>query len=135
MSDKDDFWQQRLSAEQYEILRRAQTEPSHTGRLLHHKQPGTYLCGACEEPLFQSEHKFDSGSGWPSFYQTINRQAIESRSDDALGLLRTEILCGQCQSHLGHVFDDAPQTPTGQRYCINSLALKFKGQDDQIIAG
>ena len=135
MSDKDDFWQQHLSAEQYEILRRARTEPSHTGRLLHNKRPGTYLCGACEEPLFQSEHKFDSGSGWPSFYQTINRSATESRSDDALGLLRMEILCGQCQSHLGHVFDDAPQTPTGQRYCINSLALKFKGQDDQIIVG
>ena len=114
MSDKDDFWQQQLTSEQYEILRRARTEPSHTGRLLHNKQPGTYLCGACEEPLFKSEHKFDSASGWPSFYQTISRQATESHTDDSLGSVRTEILCGNCQSHLGHVFDDAPPNADGR---------------------
>ena len=131
----DDPWRRRLTSDQYAILRRAKTEPPFSGRLLGNDSPGSYLCGACEQPLFASGHKFDSGSGWPSFWQPLAKTAVSERRDASLGLVRTEVLCGGCQSHLGHVFDDADQTPTGRRYCVNSLALKFKGDDGRLVDG
>ena len=135
MADQEDEWRQRLTSEQYDILRRARTEPAHTGKLLDNKEPGVYFCGACEKPLFKSEHKYDSGSGWPSFYQPAESSAVATYLDASLGLVRMAILCNSCQSHLGHVFDDSPQTPTGERYCVNSLALKFKGRDGKMVSG
>lgn len=116
----------KLTAEQYDVLRNQATEAPFSGKLLKNKATGMYACAACGAPIFSSEHKFDSGTGWPSFYQVKNNQAVVLK-DDRSGLMRrTEVTCANCGSHLGHLFDDAPQTPTGQRYCINSLALDFK---------
>ena len=134
-SDKEDTWGESLTPEKYAVLREGQTEAPYTGKLLNNKKNGMYLCGACNAELFKSEHKFDSGSGWPSFYDISNKEAVECRSDDTHGMHRTEVSCQKCQSHLGHVFEDAPQTPTKLRYCINSQALKFKDQQDKIIDG
>lgn len=136
MSDKnEDFWRQKLTPEQYSILRDGQTEAPHTGKLLGNKATGVYLCGACETEVFKSEHKFDSGSGWPSFYDVSNEQALKLRPDDSHRMNRVEILCQKCKSHLGHVFGDAPQTPTNLRYCINSQALKFKDGQNKVTEG
>ena len=135
MPEPENEWRRRLAPERYDVLRRARTEPPHTGKLLDNKEPGVYLCGACEGLLFKSEHKFDSGSGWPSFYRPAKASAVAKRPDASLGLVRTEVLCNACQSHLGHVFDDAPRTPTGERYCVNSLALKFRNRDGEVISG
>ena len=134
-AEGDDLWRRQLTPEQYDILRRAKTEPPFSGRLLDNKSAGNYLCGACAQPLFKSSHKFDSGSGWPSFWQPLKPASVSENLDASLGLVRSEVLCGGCQSHLGHVFDDAAQTPTGRRYCINSLALKFEGDDGRQTAG
>ena len=122
-SDKD--WKQELSPEQYRVLREGGTERAFTGALLHNKESGVYSCGACKAELFTSDAKYDSGSGWPSFYQPISADAITYLDDDSAGMHRTEIRCSACGSHLGHVFDDGPK-PTGQRYCTNSLSLDFK---------
>jgi peptide-methionine (R)-S-oxide reductase len=122
-TDRD--WRRELSPEQYRVLREAGTERAFTGALLHNKESGIYSCGACKAELFTSDAKYDSGSGWPSFYQPIKPDAITYLDDDSGGMHRTEIRCSACGSHLGHVFDDGPQ-PTGQRYCTNSLSLSFK---------
>lgn len=120
----DDEWRQRLTPEQYRVTRQAATEPPFSGELLHEKRAGTYCCVGCGQDLFRSEAKFDSGSGWPSFYQPYRQEALGHHEDDSLGMVRTEVHCSRCDGHLGHVFPDGPE-PTGLRFCINSLALTF----------
>lgn len=121
LSNKD--WQDKLTPEQYRILREAGTERPFTGEYNMHFEDGKYLCAGCNTPLFESQTKFDSGCGWPSFDEAIPG-AVEYKQDKSLGMLRTEICCANCGGHLGHVFDDGP-TQTGQRYCVNSLSLQF----------
>jgi peptide-methionine (R)-S-oxide reductase len=120
----DAQWKKMLTPEQYKILRQAGTEMPGSGTLLHNKETGIYYCAACHNPLFTSKAKFDSGTGWPSFFQPISKTAVVERTDRSFGETRTEILCGHCGSHLGHVFTDGPK-PTGLRYCMNSAALGF----------
>ena len=118
-------WRDELG-DSYAVLREAGTERPWSGALLDEKRAGTYTCGACNAELFASGTKFDSGSGWPSFFESVNPDAVELKTDTSLGMVRTEVLCGTCGSHLGHLFDDAYQTPTGDRFCLNSLSLGFK---------
>jgi peptide-methionine (R)-S-oxide reductase len=113
-----------LSPEAYHVLREKGTERAFTGTYYHHSKKGVYLCGACGNPLFDSKAKYDSGSGWPSFYEPVAGAHIETASDPSAGMMRTEVRCARCGSHLGHVFEDGP-APTGLRYCINSIALDF----------
>ncbi len=124
--NKDDAWRQKLTPEEYAVLREKGTEAPFSGALLHQKATGMYHCKACGAALFSSEHKFDSKSGWPSFYNVANNKAVKLREDRSGGTQRVEVTCANCGSHLGHVFRDAPQTPTGMRFCINSVALDFK---------
>ena len=132
----EEEWKKRLTPEQYAILREKGTEAPFTGELLHNKETGVYTCAACGTPLFSSETKFDSGSGWPSFYDVVSKGNVELREDTSGGtrlpagqVHRTEVVCATCGGHLGHVFPDGPQDKTGQRYCINSCALDFKEGD------
>lgn len=122
----DEQWKAKLTPEQYHVLREKGTEYPGTGKLLHNKVSGDYTCAGCGAVVFKSDTKFDSGSGWPSFYDIANKEAVTLISDDSLGAHRTEVQCANCGGHLGHVFDDAADQPTGQRFCINSAALEFK---------
>ena len=121
----DAEWRAELDPERYDVLRGAATERAWTGELLDEHRAGLYTCGACGAELFKSGTKFDSGCGWPSFYDSVNPDAVELLEDTSLGVVRTEVRCANCGSHLGHVFDDGFGTPTGLRYCMNSLALGF----------
>ena len=125
MTKTEDEWKQVLSPEEYEVLREKGTEPPFSGKLLKNKKNGIYVCAGCRNPLFSSETKFDSGTGWPSFWSPVSEDSVEEKVDNRFGMRRTEVNCKKCGGHLGHVFDDGP-TPTGQRYCINSVSLKFR---------
>lgn len=119
----DEQWRQELTPEQYHILRQKGTERPFTGKYVHTQANGTYTCAGCGQPLFVSDTKFDSGSGWPSFWDVIDKGNIELRQDNSLFMRRTEVVCSNCGGHLGHVFEDGPRETTGLRYCINSAAL------------
>lgn len=119
-------WKQKLKPEQYRVLRQKGTEAPFSGKLLHNDKTGDYTCAACGQVVFKSDTKFDSGSGWPSFYDVANTKAVKLSEDTSGGLHRVEVMCAKCGSHLGHVFNDAPEQPTGMRFCINSAALDFK---------
>ncbi|MEY4423464.1 MAG: hypothetical protein RLZZ258_567 [Actinomycetota bacterium] len=122
----DQQWREELTDFEYHVLREAGTERAYTGELLEEKRVGTFSCRGCGAELFTSESKFDSHCGWPSFYEPKASDAVELLEDRSVGMVRTEVRCSNCGSHLGHVFEDAPQTPTGDRYCINSVSVTFK---------
>lgn len=121
----EDKWKKELTKEQYRILREKGTEPAFTGKYWDHHEKGIYKCVGCGSPLFSSENKFNSGSGWPSFDKSFDEVNVEEKLDNSYGMKRTEVLCSKCGGHLGHIFNDGPKT-TGYRYCINSISLDFQ---------
>jgi peptide-methionine (R)-S-oxide reductase len=127
----DEKWRSKLSAEEYRVCREKGTEPPFTGEYYHNHRSGRYLCKCCGEALFDSSHKYDSGSGWPSFDRPAAEQAVRLEEDNSLGMRRVEVTCDRCGCHLGHVFEDGPRDSTGMRYCINSLSLDFEASDDE----
>jgi len=126
---KDEEWRKKLTKEQYKVLRNKDTERPFTGEYWDNHEKGNYFCAGCGAPLFDSETKFDSGCGWPSFYKPKEEENIETKTDRSFGMSRMEVLCKKCGGHLGHVFKDGPK-PTGLRYCINSISLDFKKEND-----
>jgi peptide-methionine (R)-S-oxide reductase len=133
MSDdnQEEKFKKKLTPEQYRILRQKGTEAPFTGDLLHNKDDGMYKCAACGVNLFSSQHKFDSGTGWPSFYDVAQSGVVKLEEDSSLGMNRLEAVCANCGSHLGHVFEDGPSNKTGKQYCINSICLAFEPKDRQ----
>jgi peptide-methionine (R)-S-oxide reductase len=127
----EEEWKENLTPEQFRVLRQKGTERAFTGKYWNHKEDGTYVCAGCGAPLFASGHKFDSRCGWPSFYDALDPERVEFVTDASHGMARTEVVCRACGGHLGHIFDDAPETPTGQRYCINSASIEFKSENPE----
>ena len=134
MTDKiektDEEWREVLTPKQYRVAREAGTEPAFTGEYWDSKESGTYVCVCCGLPLFRSDTKYESGSGWPSFWRPVEDGNVETRDDSSLGMRRTEILCSRCDAHLGHVFEDGPR-PTGLRYCVNSASLRLEERPEE----
>jgi peptide-methionine (R)-S-oxide reductase len=126
----EDEWREKLTPKQFHVLRQKGTERPFSGEYDQHYEPGSYSCAACGQELFESETKFNSRCGWPAFYAAQAEERVNLHRDTTLGMVRTEVTCAGCDSHLGHIFDDAPQTPTGQRYCINSVCLNFTPHSD-----
>jgi len=130
MNKKDAEWKVTLSPEQFKVLRECGTEPPFTGKFVNHKENGVYVCVGCGNELFTSDTKYESGSGWPSFWDQVSEDSIERKEDCSLGMKRIEIVCKNCGGHLGHIFNDGPN-PSGLRYCVNSLSLDFKSEEKE----
>lgn len=127
----EEYWKQKLTAEQFAVLREKGTEAPHSGKYVDNHEDGMYRCVACGHELFASDTKFESGSGWPSFTDPVNKQNVDLHVDSSLGMVRTEVTCANCGAHLGHVFDDGPADKGGQRYCINSVSLDFDKKKEE----